>query len=82
MSKYTPPFDITVSMLALTSSIYEKLGELSLYHNLDAKPHLRRSNRLRSIHASLSIEANSLSLQEVRDVLAGHEVVGPENEIL
>lgn len=69
-------------MLTLVASVSEKLGELTLYHNLDAKPHLRRSNRIRSIHSSLRIEANSLSLKEVRDVIAGHEVLGPRNEIL
>ena len=82
MASYTPPFDISSAMLTLTASISEKLGELNLYHNLDAKPHLRRSNRIRSIHSSLTIEANSLSLKEVRDVIAGHEVLGPGNEIL
>jgi len=81
MPKYTPPFDISATMLNLTASISEKLGELKLYHNLDAKPHLRKSNRIRSIYASLSIEANSLSLKEVRDVIAGHEVLGPKDEI-
>ena len=77
-----PPFDISPAMLTLAASISEKLGELNLYHNLDAKPHLRRSNRIRSIHSSLKIEANSLSLKEVRDVIAGHRVIGPRNEIL
>lgn len=81
MGKYTPPFNLSPIMLSLTSAISEKLGELNLYHNLDAKPHLRRSNRIRSIHSSLTIEANSLSLKEVRDVIAGHEVLGPRNEI-
>lgn len=82
MASYTPPFDISSTMLTLVASVSEKLGELTLYHNLDAKPHLRRSNRIRSIHSSLRIEANSLSLKEVRDVIAGHEVLGPRNEIL
>lgn len=82
MASYTPPFDISSKMLTLVASVSEKLGELNLYHNLDAKPHLRRSNRIRSIHSSLRIEANSLSLKEVRDVIAGHEVLGPRNEIL
>ena len=81
MDKYIPPFDLTPAMLTLTASISEKLGELSLYHDLDTKPHLRRNNRIRSIHSSLTIEANSLSLKEVRDVIAGHEVLGPRNEI-
>ena len=82
MADYIPPFNISSKMLSLTASISEKIGELNLYHNLDAKPHLRRNNRIRSIHSSLTIEANSLSLKEVRDVIAGHEVLGPKNEIL
>ena len=82
MSSYTPPFSITPKMLALTAGISERLGELKLYHDLEAKPHLRRSSRIRSIQSSLAIEANSLSLKEVRDIINGHEVVGPEREIL
>lgn len=82
MAGYTPPFDITTTMLSLIASISEKLGELNSYHDLDTKPHLRRSNQIRSIHSSLAIEANSLSLQEVREVIAGRSVVGPRSEIL
>ena len=82
MASYTPPFNISSTMLTLTASISEKLGEMNLYHSLDTKPHLRRNNRIRSIHSSLTIEANSLSLKEVRDVIAGHKVLGPKNEIL
>lgn len=82
MTNYVPPFDITAAMLSLISSISEKLGELKSYHNLDTKPHLRRSNQIRSIHSSLTIEANSLTLKEVRDVIAGRHVRGPSNEIL
>lgn len=81
MDHYTPPFNITPAMLTLAGSISEKLGELKIYRDLDAKPHLRRNNRIRSIHSSLTIEANSLSLKDVRDVIAGHTVLGPRNEI-
>lgn len=43
--------------------------------------HLRRNNKIRSIHSSLKIEANSLSLSEVRDVINGHLVLGNQKEI-
>ena len=82
MALYTPPFDISIEMLAQVSSISEKIGALTPYHNLESRPHLRRNNRIQSIHSSLIIEANSLSLQEVRDVISGHTVIGPHNEIL
>lgn len=73
MSNYQPPFQITNKMLVLVSSISEKLGEISQFHNLESKPHLRRNNRIKSIHSSLRIEANSLSLNEVRDAFSNQK---------
>ncbi|MBQ7759701.1 MAG: hypothetical protein IJ376_01105, partial [Acidaminococcaceae bacterium] len=68
MEPYKPPFTITNNILALVSSISEKLGHITATSNLEAKPHLRKNNRIKSVHASLKIEANSLSLGQVRDV--------------
>lgn len=81
MLDYSPPFDITSAMLTSVSEISEKLGRISLTNELDVRPHLRRSNRIRSIHSSLRIEANSLSLAQVRDVIDGHIVFGEQREI-
>ena len=81
MQDYKPPYSITEDMLNLVSSISEKMGKIDVYHNLDAKPHLRRNNRMKSIHSSLKIEANSLSLGEVKDVIDGRVVLGLEREI-
>lgn len=81
MKEYKPPYSITENMLNLVASISEKLGEINVYHNLDAKPHLRKNNRIKSIHSSLKIEANSLSMGEVKDVIDGRIVLGPEREI-
>ena len=49
--------------------------------NLESKPHIRRNNRIKSIHSSLKIEANSLSLGQVRDVINGKQVLGTQKEI-
>ena len=65
----------------LVSSISENIGRITEKNILDAKPHLRRDNRIRSIHSSLAIEANSLSLDETRSVIDGKLVAGPEKEI-
>ena len=81
MTRYTPPFSVTNTMLTLVADIAEKVGRITSYHSFDIKPHLRRNNRIRSIHSSLAIEANSLSLDEVRDVINGRTVAGPEKEI-
>ena len=81
MGDYKPPFTITNEILAYVSSISEKIGRISAISNLESKPHLRRNNRIKSIHSSLKIEANSLSLGQVRDVINGKMVLGEQKEI-
>lgn len=81
MGEYNPPFTITNEILAYVSSISEKVGRISAVSNLEAKLHLRRNNRIKSIHSSLKIEANSLSLGQVRDVINGKPVLGEQKEI-
>ena len=81
MEQYVPPFTITNQMLMLVAEIAEKTGSVSNFHSFETKPHLRRNNRIRSIHSSLAIEANSLSLDEVRSVISGKTVIGPQKEI-
>ena len=81
MGDYKPPFTITNEILAYVSSISEKVGRISAISNLESKPYLRRNNRIKSIHSSLKIEANSLSLGQVRDVINGKTVLGEQKEI-
>ena len=81
MTGYKPPFTITNEILSYTSSVSEKIGNLTAIGNMDAKPHLRRNNRIKSIHSSLKIEANSLSLGQVRDVIDDRTVLGEQKEI-
>ena len=81
MDKYAPPFDITNKMLSCVSSISEKIGNIDYQNNLKSKPHLRRNNKIRSIHSSLRIESNSLTLGQVRDVIDGRLVLGEQKEI-
>ena len=78
---YKPPFTITNAILKYVASISEKLGKLNAVQGLENKPHLRKNNRIKSIHASLKIEANSLSLGQVRDVINGKLVLGEQKEI-
>lgn len=81
MDKHLPSYSITEKMLRLVSEISEKVGKISGHNERISEVHLRRNNRIRSIHASLKIEANSLSLSDVRDVLNGHLVMGNRKEI-
>ena len=81
MNDYIPPFNITNKMLYLVASIMEKIGRLDNYNNLNKMPILRRNNKIRSIHSSLRIEANSLTFNQVKDVINGKMVIGPQKEI-
>lgn len=81
MSDYRPPFEITNEMLSYVASISEKIGRITATANLESKPHLRKNNRIKSIHSSLKIEANSLTLGQVRDVINGKLVLGEQKEI-
>lgn len=81
MEGYKLPFKITNKILSYVSSISEKIGRITATSSLEAKPHLRRNNRIKSIHSSLKIEANSLTLGQVRDVINGKIVFGEQKEI-
>lgn len=81
MKDYIPPFEITNNMLDRISSIMKNIGKLDNYKDLNKMPILRRNNRIRSIHSSLRIEANSLSFNQVKDIIDGKTVIGPRNEI-
>ncbi|MDY6276233.1 MAG: Fic family protein [Bacilli bacterium] len=82
MEKYYPPFKITNEMLSLVASIMEKIGKVDSFNNLDELPILRKQNRIKSIHSSCAIEANSLSFDQVQDVINGINVVGPQKDII
>lgn len=82
MDKYVPPYGITEEMLELTSEITEELGKLSNVNDLERLPRLRRVNRIKSIQSSLAIENNTLSLEQVTDILNGKRVLGPQDDIV
>ena len=79
---YTPPFPITDEILRLVSEISERVGELNvMLGERMPSPMLRKENQIKTIHSSLAIEHNSLSLQQVTDVINGKYVLGAPNEI-
>ena len=81
MNTYAPPFKLTNTMLDLVASISEKVGRITTGKNLESKPDLRKNNRVKSIYSSLKIEANSLTIGQVRDVIDGKLVLGEQKEI-
>lgn len=77
---YSPPLTITPRLIDLISRISEAMGRWEAAAN-DIPPKLRRENRIRSIHSSLAIEANSLSIDQITDIIAGKRVRGLPREI-
>lgn len=81
MSNYKPPFHMTDKMTSLIAEISEQVGRITVLQEGTISPHLRRENRIRTIHSSLAIEHNSLSLEQVTAILDGKRVLGNPNEI-
>ena len=78
---YTPPYTITEEMMNLVAEISEVVGRITSWEHMNANPKLRRNNRIRTIHASLAIENNTLSLEQVTAIINGKRVLGAPAEI-
>ncbi len=80
---YIPPYTISTEALRLLALICEHLGvlESGILTAENFSPQLRRENRIQSIHASLAIENNTLSLEQVTDIIDGKTVLGPPRDI-
>ena len=78
---YTPPFTVTARSVSLVAEINEEVGRLTATEGLTRDSGLRRINRLKSIQSSLAIENNSLTLDQVTDIIDGRPVLGKPREI-
>ena len=78
---YQPPFTMTEEITNLVIEIGEQVGAVATYDSLQPNPKLRRESRIRSIHSSLAIEQNTLTLEQVSDVIDGKRVLGPPQDI-
>lgn len=78
---YTPPFTMTDEITNLVIEIAEFTGAMTVSEQLSKNPKLRRENRIRSIHSSLAIEQNSLTMDQVSDIIDGKRVLGPPQDI-
>lgn len=81
MKNKRPPFEITNRMIDYVAEIAELVGRLAAVSSLSANPTLQRSNRIRTIHGSLDIEQNVLSLKQVTAVLNSNHVLAPPKDI-
>ena len=78
---YEPPFKITSQIIDLISQISEAVGEINSLENSPRHLELRKENRIKTIHSSLAIENNSLSLEQITAIVEGKRVLGSPNEI-
>lgn len=81
MKNKKPPFEITNQIIDYVAEIAELVGRLTVSSPLSTSPTLRRANRIRTIHGSLAIEQNTLSLEQVTAVLNGKYVLAPPKDI-
>ena len=81
MKNNTPPFTITPAILTSVAEIAELVGKISSTRHLTSNPTLRRNNRIRTIHGSLAIEQNTLTMEQVTAVLNGKQVLAPPKDI-
>lgn len=81
MKNKKPPFEITNTIINSIAEIAELVGQLTSMDKLSSNPVLRRTNRIRTIHGSLAIEQNTLSLEQVTAVINGRQVLAPPKDI-
>lgn len=72
---------MTPKLIALLTRIAEMVGVLEGIKLQKPSPTLRRSNRIRTIHSSLSIEGNSLTHEHITSILDNKPVIGPRQDI-
>lgn len=72
---------MTDKIMNLVADVSEQIGRIKVLSHGNVNPHLRKENRIRTIHSSLAIEHNSLSLEQVTAVINGKHILGNPNEI-
>ncbi|MBP5406336.1 Fic family protein [bacterium] len=78
---YRPPFEITAKAINLISEISEKIGIITALSDNPFHVELRKKNRIQTIHSSLAIEQNTLSIEQMTAIIEGKRVLGAPNEI-
>lgn len=82
LSELKPPYTITTEILRLIISISEKIGEVNANFLNRPSPKLRRENRIKTIHASLQMEGNDLTEEQITALLENKRVIGPKKDVI
>lgn len=77
-----PPYEITSKILELISSISEQIGEIKAVRLIKPPTELRKRNRIKTIQSSLEIEGNTLTIEQITDLINNKRVLAPKKDIL
>ncbi|MEZ4938570.1 MAG: Fic family protein [Crocinitomicaceae bacterium] len=77
-----PPYNLTGKILKLVASISEKIGEVNSSHLNKPPTELRKKNRIKTIHSSLEIEGNTLTIEQITAIIENKRILGPQKDIL
>ena len=78
---YKPKYTITEEILNLVAQIAALVDVLTIKSGMEQNPKLRWLSRLRSIHSSLAIENNTLSIEQITALFDGKRVLAPQQDI-
>ncbi|MDE6497766.1 MAG: Fic family protein [Muribaculaceae bacterium] len=76
-----PPFSVSAYAINLIADITALLERYNIALDEDHSLRLRKANRIKTIHSSLAIEGNTLTVDEVRDIINGKHIVAPIRQI-
>ncbi len=77
-----PPYKITKQSISLIADISQLLGKLEGLISVIPTPKLRKQNKIKTIYGTLSIEGNTLSIEQITAIVENKKVIGPKRDIL
>ena len=77
----SPPFKVSAEAINLIAEISALLERHNIALESEQSLTLRKANRIKTIHSSLAIEGNTLSEEEVKDIINGKQIVAPIRQI-
>ena len=78
---YIPPFTVSAEAINLIAEISGLIERYAIRLEQEDGLRLRKANRIKTIHSSLAIEGNTLSEDEVQDIIDGKPIVAPIKQI-
>ncbi len=78
---YIPPFTVSSKAINLIAEISGLIERYAIRLEQEDGLRLRKANRIKTIHSSLAIEGNTLTEDEVSDIIDGKNIIAPIKQI-